>query len=49
LEGYHYHTSLSVMLFVSVGLSAMVVALLTVSYQAIRAAVANPVRSLRSE
>jgi len=31
------------------GLMAVVIALLTVSFQAIRAAVANPVESLRSE
>jgi putative ABC transport system permease protein len=49
LEGYHHHTTLSAMLFISVGMGAMVVALLTVSYQAIRAAMANPVKSLRSE
>jgi len=31
------------------GVTALVIALLTVSFQAIRAAVANPVKSLRSE
>jgi hypothetical protein len=31
------------------GLAAMVIALITVSFQAIRAAVANPVKSLRNE
>ena len=49
LEDYHYHTALTAALFISVGIGAMVVALLTVSYQAIRAATANPVKSLRSE
>jgi putative ABC transport system permease protein len=49
LEGYHHHTALSAVLFMSVGIGALMVALITVSYQAIRAAMANPVRSLRAE
>jgi putative ABC transport system permease protein len=49
LAEYHHHTTLSIFLFISVGLGALFVALLTVSYQAIRAAIANPVKSLRSE
>lgn len=35
--------------FAASGLLAMVIALITVSYQAIRTAVANPVESLRYE
>lgn len=49
LEQYAYHTSLSVWMFVLAGLGALVLTLITVSYQAIRAARANPVNSLRSE
>lgn len=49
LEGYHHHTTLSAMLFMCVGVGALMVALVTVSYQAIRAAMANPVRSLRTD
>jgi putative ABC transport system permease protein len=36
-------------MFVLAGVSALLIALLTVSFQAIKAAVANPVDSLRSE
>ena len=49
LAGYAYHVDLSVWVFVMAGIGAVVVALATVSFQAIRAAVANPVRSLRRE
>jgi len=49
LQNYTYHTRLSWWIFVVAGCGALVVTLLTVSFQAIRAAVANPVKSLRSE
>ncbi|MBC7922622.1 MAG: ABC transporter permease [Ferruginibacter sp.] len=49
LENYAYRISLGWQAFVLAGLSALTIALLTVSYQAIKAAVANPVRSLRNE
>lgn len=49
LNGYAYHTSISWMVFLVAGLSALVIALLTVSFQAIKAALANPVKSLRTE
>jgi putative ABC transport system permease protein len=49
LKGYEYHTSISWMVFVGAGIIAVVIAILTVSFQAIKAAVANPVKSLRSE
>ncbi|MBO9634012.1 MAG: ABC transporter permease [Chitinophagaceae bacterium] len=49
LQDYHYRTELSWWLFaVSLG-GALVITLSTVSYQAIRAALSNPVKSLRSE
>jgi len=49
LAGYAYHIGLSAWVFVMTGGGAVVIALATVSFQAIRAAMANPVRSLRSE
>jgi putative ABC transport system permease protein len=36
-------------MFALAGLSAIIIALFTVSFQAIKAAVANPVKGLRSE
>jgi putative ABC transport system permease protein len=49
LEGYSYKTEIGVFVYVLAGLSAFVVAWLTMSYQSIRAALANPVKALRSE
>ena len=49
LENYYYRTELSWWIFAGTGLGALLVTLLTVSFQAIRAALINPVRSLRAE
>lgn len=49
LMDFVYRTPLSVWLFVSAGVLALVIALVTVSSQAIRTALANPAQSLRSE
>jgi len=49
LQEYAYHVDVQWWVFAIAGISACGIALLTVSYQAIRAAVANPVRSLRTE
>jgi hypothetical protein len=49
LEKYDYRIDISVWVFVAAGIAALVIALITVSAQAIRAAVANPVKSLRTE
>ncbi|MHA4738999.1 ABC transporter permease [Dyadobacter sp. MSC1_007] len=49
LEKYTYHTEISWWIFAVSVLGAVLVTLLTVSFQAIRAALLNPVRSLRSE
>ncbi|HVY73348.1 MAG TPA: ABC transporter permease [Puia sp.] len=49
LENYPYRITLSWGLFAFAALLVAGVALVTVSFQAIRASVANPVRSLRSE
>jgi putative ABC transport system permease protein len=49
LQNYDYRINISAWVFVIAGIIAMVVALITVSTQAIRAAVSNPVKSLRTE
>ncbi|HEY2580154.1 MAG TPA: ABC transporter permease, partial [Mucilaginibacter sp.] len=49
LESYSYRINISWLVFVASGLLAILIALLTVSFQAIKAAMANPVKSLRSE
>jgi putative ABC transport system permease protein len=49
LQNYIYRTSLSWWIFVATGAGALLITLLTVSYQAIKAALANPVKSLKAE
>lgn len=49
LEDYAYHVEIKAWMFVGAGLLAMIIALLTVSFQSIKAALMNPVKSLRSE
>ena len=49
LQGFVYKENISVWVFVGAGVAAILVAFATVSFQTIKAAMANPVRSLRSE
>jgi putative ABC transport system permease protein len=49
LNGYQYRTEISWWIFAIAGFGALFITLLTVSFQAIKAALANPVISLRSE
>jgi putative ABC transport system permease protein len=49
LEVYAYRISLDVWIFLSAGATALILAVATVSYQSIRAALANPVETLRYE
>jgi len=49
LQNYAYRIELSWWVFVLVGLMVLLVALLTIGTQAIKAAIANPVKSLRTE
>ena len=49
LQEYAYHINVEWWIFVIAGLSAVMLALITVSYQAIKAAIINPVKSLRTE
>jgi ABC-type antimicrobial peptide transport system permease subunit len=49
LQNYEYRTKLSWWVFAAAGSSTLIVTIVTVSFQAIKAAIANPVESLRSE
>ena len=49
VQGYEYRTEISWWVFGAAGFAALLITLLTVSFQAIKAAVANPVKSLRAE
>jgi len=49
LQGYAYRINISWWLFAAGGLIAIIIALATISLQAIKAAFANPVKSLRME
>ena len=49
IQKYTYHTNVSWWIFFIAGSGALLITLITVSYQAIKAATANPVKSLRSE
>jgi len=49
LQDYEYKISIGAGVFLMVMIVAIAIALLTVSYQAIKAALANPVKSLRTE
>jgi putative ABC transport system permease protein len=49
LEDFAYRIDISPWIFVLAGSAALLIAILTVSFQSIKAALANPVKSLRSE
>ncbi len=49
LQGFAYRVSIGVDVFLVAGASVVGIALMTVAYQAIKAATLNPVKSLRSE
>jgi ABC-type antimicrobial peptide transport system permease subunit len=49
LQGYQYRTEITWWIFAIAALGAMILTLLTVSYQSIKAALANPVKSLKTE
>lgn len=49
LQGYAYRTDLSWWVFALAGIITLLIAMFTVSFQAIKAATANPVKSLRME
>jgi ABC-type antimicrobial peptide transport system permease subunit len=49
LQQFHYRIGIEWWVFVVAGLSAVAIAVITVSFQSVKAALMNPVKSLRSE
>ncbi|HKB45070.1 MAG TPA: FtsX-like permease family protein, partial [Chitinophagaceae bacterium] len=49
LNDFTYHIHISLWMFVLVGLASLLLAMITVSTQTIKTAIANPVKSLRTE
>jgi len=49
LKTYQYHIDIQWWVFAVAGVSAMIIAVVTISFQSIKAALANPIKSLRSE
>ena len=49
LQNFAYQTSITWQVFVLTALVAVLIAFITISFQAIKAAVANPVKALRNE
>jgi putative ABC transport system permease protein len=49
LQGYAYHTTLEWWIFALAGMSALLISFITIGFQAVQSAIANPVKSLRSE
>jgi putative ABC transport system permease protein len=49
LQDFAYLINISLWVFVLAGSLAMIIALFTISFQAIKAAIADPVKSLRTE
>lgn len=49
LQKYEYRTTMAWWIFGVAGIGALLITLITISFQAIKAAIANPVKSLRTE
>jgi len=49
LSGFAYHIPLSYTIFIYAGAAALLIALITVSFESIKAASVNPINSLRTE
>ncbi len=49
LQSFAYHINISTGIFLAAGASIIVITLITISYQAIKAGLVNPVKSLKSE
>ena len=46
---YDYRITIAPFVFVMAGIAAVIITIITISFQAIKAAIANPVKSLRTE
>jgi putative ABC transport system permease protein len=49
LENFAYKTPINISIFILAGASALLIAVITVSFQSFKAASVNPVKSLRTE
>src|SRR5687768_10079073 len=49
LQNFAYRIAISWWVFIGAGMAALLIALLTISFQAVRSALGNPVKALRSE
>jgi putative ABC transport system permease protein len=49
IQSYSYHTKIQIWMFLGAGIVALIIALLTISYQSIKVASKNPVESLKYE
>lgn len=49
LEDFAFRIELNIWVFIATGMIALIIALITLSFQAIRAAIANPVENLKTE
>jgi putative ABC transport system permease protein len=49
LKDFAYRINIGAGVFITAGLFAILIAFFAISFQAIRAAIANPVKSLRTE
>jgi putative ABC transport system permease protein len=49
LQDFAYQTQLNAWIFIAAGIIAVLIAIITVSIHAVKAALANPVKSLRTE
>jgi len=49
LQDFAYRVNISWWVFMAAGILALFIALFTISFQSVKAAIANPVKSLRTE
>jgi len=49
LQNYEYRIGINVWVFIAAGAAALLIALATISFQAVKTAMANPVKALRTE